>query len=115
MLCKGSPELGKSAGKGSPELGASGSGTLFMCQETCLSAVPSAGKGDSDILGTQLACPCQRLPIRGSIACFLSYNFAKFFTVCCCAFCRANIAAFPCINLLLAIIICRFISGDEIS
>ena len=48
MLCKGSPELGKSAGKGSPELGASGRGTLFMCRETCLSAVPSAGKGSPE-------------------------------------------------------------------
>ena len=49
MLCKGSPELGKSAGKGSPELGASGRGTLFMCQETCLSEVPSAGKGPGSL------------------------------------------------------------------
>ena len=41
--------MGKSAGKGSPELGASGRGTLFMCKETCLSAVPSAGKGSLEL------------------------------------------------------------------
>ena len=32
-----------------------------------------------------------------------------------CAFCSPNIAACSCIDLLLAIITCRFISGDEIS
>jgi len=65
MLCKGSPELGKSAAKGSPELGASGRGTLCMCQEACLSAVPIAGKGSPEFeasdRGKQAVCHETRL------------------------------------------------------
>jgi len=73
MLCKGSPELGKSAGKGFPELGASGRGTLCMCQETCLSAVPSAGKGSPELessdRGKQAVCQETRLSAAPIVRC----------------------------------------------
>ena len=73
MLCKGSSELGKSAGKGSPELGACGRGTLIMCQETCLSAVPSAGKGSPKLeasdRGKQAVCQETRLSAALIVRC----------------------------------------------
>ena len=68
MLCKGSPELEKSEGKGSPELGACGRGTLCMCQETCLSAVPSAGKGSPKLEASDRGKQAVRQEIRLSAA-----------------------------------------------